>query len=84
VTWTLLAPATAIVIALCVFVWSMHRLESEVVALRSSLRRSAAAAVATDDLGRHTHALADRAVEIDHEARSRADLRRSRRRSARR
>jgi hypothetical protein len=74
----------AIVVALGVFVWSMQRIETEVVALRSSLRRSRAAAVATDDLGRHTRALADRAVEIDHDSRARADLRRSRRRSARR
>ena len=83
-TLTLLAPATAIVFALCVLALSMRSLEAEVVALRASLRRSRAAAVATDELERHTRVFAERATEIDHNARSRADLRRSRRRSARR
>jgi len=84
VTLTLLAPATAIVFALGAFALSMRSLEAEVVALRASLRASRAAAVATDDLERHTRVFAGRAAEIDHNVRARAELRRSRRRSARR
>jgi hypothetical protein len=82
VTWTVLAPATAIISALGMLTWSMNRLEAEVAALRSSLRRSRAAAVATDELARHTGAVTRRVTEIEHDARARADLRRSRRRSA--
>jgi len=84
VTWTVLAPAAAIISALGLLAWSMQRLEAEVAALRASLRRSRAAAVATDELARHTVAVTRRAGEIEHDVRARADLRRSRRRSARR
>jgi hypothetical protein len=77
----LLAPSAAVVAALCAFAWSMYRLESEIGDLRGSLRRSRAAAVATDELERHARDVRRRAQQIQREARSRADLRRIRRRS---
>jgi len=81
VSWTLLAPATAIVLTLFVLAWSMHRVEIELAALRSSLRRSRAAGVAIDELQRQTISTMHEAERIDRQARARADLRRSRRRS---
>ena len=83
-TWILLAPAFAVVAALTMMAWSMHRVDAEVRSLRDSLRLSRAAGVATDELDRHTRGVARRALEIDTTARARAELRRSRRRSARR
>ncbi|MDW3218411.1 MAG: hypothetical protein R8F63_07330 [Acidimicrobiales bacterium] len=77
----LLAPAAATVLCLVVLAWSMARLDIELRALRSSLRRSRAAAVATDDLQRATRTVVEEAHRIDHGARSRAHARRSRRSS---
>ena len=84
VSWTLLAPAAAIVVTLVALAWSMHRVELELAALRASLRRSRAAGVAIDELERETLATVTEAQRIEHAARTRADLRRSRRRSSRR
>ncbi|MEQ8841390.1 MAG: hypothetical protein RIB98_10435 [Acidimicrobiales bacterium] len=78
---TLLAPAAAIVVTLCMLAWSMHRIEGELAALRSSLRRSRAAGVAIDELRRETAATMHDAERVE---RHRADLRRSRRRTRRR
>ncbi len=84
VSWTLLAPASAIVTTLCVLAWSLHRVELEVAALRGALRRSRAAGVAVHELERDTAPTIDLAQQVDQSARRRADLRRSRRRSGRR
>lgn len=59
----------------------LPRVEAEIVELRTSLRRSQAAAVATDELHRSTRDVAAQAAVIDTNARRRADLRRSRRRA---
>lgn len=83
-SWTLLAPAVAIVATLCALAWSMYRVEVEITALRSSLRRSRAAAVAVDEFERDTAATLAEARRIDEAARTRAAQRRSRRRSGRR
>ena len=84
VTWTLLAPAIAVVGTLCALAWSMHRVELEVAALRSSLRRSRAASVALAELERDTTTTIAAAARVRDDARARADLRRSRRRTPRR
>jgi hypothetical protein len=84
VSWTLLAPAAAIVVTLCVLAWSMHRIEIELAAVRASLRRSRAAGVAVTELERETVATLAELQRIEETARRRADLRRSRRRSGRR
>jgi len=80
-SWTLLAPAGAIVTTLCALAWSMQRLEGELAALRASLRRSRAAGVAVDELHRDTSATMHEVERLDRAARARADLRRSRRRA---
>jgi hypothetical protein len=82
VSWTLLAPATAVVVTLVALSWSMHRVETEVAALRASLRRSRAAGVAVHELERDTAATVAEAHRIEQTARTRAHLRRTRRRSA--
>jgi hypothetical protein len=84
VTWTLLAPASAIVLAVCALAWSLHRMETEIASLRGALRRSRTTAVATDELHRDVRAMSARAAEIQRDARRRTDLRRSRRRAERR
>jgi hypothetical protein len=84
VSWTLLAPAVAVVATLCVLAWSMHRVEVEVAALRSSLRRSRAASVALHELERDTTTTIANAERLGRAAQTRADLRRSRRRTPRR
>jgi len=80
VTWSLLAPATAVVITLCVLAWSMHRVELELAALRASLRRSRAAGVAIDELRRETAVTMHEVERLEQQSRRRADLRRRRRR----
>ncbi|MEZ5244298.1 MAG: hypothetical protein R2707_04310 [Acidimicrobiales bacterium] len=83
-SWTLLAPAVAIVSTLCVLAWSMHRVELELAALRLSLRRSRAASVALHELERDTSATIANAQQLGRTAQARADLRRTRRRPQRR
>ncbi len=70
-TWTLLAPAMAVVLALMVLTLGLRRLEGEIVALRHALRRSGATAVAADELGRATGRLREHAVELESDARRR-------------
>jgi hypothetical protein len=84
VSWTLLAPAIAIVSTLCALAWSMHRVEFELAALRSSLRRSRTTSVALHELERNTSAAIAEAERLGRAAQTRADLRRSRRRTSRR
>ena len=84
VSWTLLAPAIGIVGTLCALAWSMHRVELELAALRSSLRRSRAASVALHELERDTAATIAEAERLGRATQTRADLRRSRRRTPRR
>lgn len=83
-SWTLLAPAVAIVTTFGALAWSMHRIDRELVALRASLRRSRATGVALVELERDTVRAVREAERIDHSHRARADLRRARRRSRRR
>ncbi|MAJ89589.1 MAG: hypothetical protein CL416_08400 [Acidimicrobiaceae bacterium] len=62
----LLLPALAVVIALGGLTVGLRAVERELGALRLSLRRSAATAVATDDLMRASDRLVERALaEID-------------------
>lgn len=79
-----MAPAFAIVVTLAALAWSMHRLELELAALRAALRRSRAAGVAVHELERASAATIAEATRIEREARARADLRRTRRRTRRR
>ena len=83
-TWSLLLPAAATVITLTVLTMSLQRVRHELTELRLSLRRSRAAAVATDELERRTIIVAARAADIDAGARRRLHHRRSRRRTAHR
>ncbi|GJM39164.1 MAG: hypothetical protein DHS20C19_25310 [Acidimicrobiales bacterium] len=79
--FALLAPAAATVLCLVVLAWSMARVDVELRALRASLRRSRAAAVATDDLQRATRTVVEEVQRIDHDTRARAHVRRTRRSS---
>lgn len=81
VSWTLLAPAVAVVATLVALAWSMHRVETEVAALRVALRRSRAANVAVHELERDAATTIAEAHRIEQTARTRAHLRRVRRRS---
>ncbi len=82
VTLSLLLPAVAVVITLVALTLSFQRIEHELALLRVALRRSRAAAVATDELGRLSATVSARAVEIDADARVRLHRRRSRRHAA--
>jgi len=63
---SLLLPALAVILALGSLTVGLRTVERELGALRSSLRRSAATAVATDDLVRASDRLAERALaQID-------------------
>ncbi|MCH1452133.1 MAG: hypothetical protein VW037_04690 [Acidimicrobiaceae bacterium] len=63
---SLLLPALAVVLALGSLTVGLRAVERELGALRSSLRRSAATAVATDDLVRASDRLGERALaQID-------------------
>ena len=63
---SLLLPALAVVLALGSLTVGLRAAERELSALRSSLRRSAATAVATDDLARAFDRLGERALaQID-------------------
>ena len=79
-TLSLLLPAVAVVCTLVALTLSLQRIELELGLLRVALRRSRAAAVATDELGRLAATVASQAAEIDADARLRLDRRRSRRR----
>ena len=68
---SLLLPALAVVGALVVLTLGLRRVEHEMTALRTSLRRSAATAVAADELRRTTAAVAERVVETEADARRR-------------
>lgn len=63
-TWLSLIPALAIVAALFVLTLGLRTVEAEVVALRSSLRRTRATAVAVDEFGRSAGRVADRAEAL--------------------
>ncbi|MEM9200095.1 MAG: hypothetical protein AAGC53_00465 [Actinomycetota bacterium] len=67
----LLLPALAIVVALAALTLSLRTVERELIALRISLRRTNATAVAVDDLARSTTAVRHRAVQQAAEARDR-------------
>lgn len=63
---SLLLPALAVILALGSLTVGLRTVERELGALRSSLRRSAATAVATDDLVRASDRLGERALaQID-------------------
>ncbi len=78
-TLALLLPAVAVVFTLVILAISMRRIEAELVLLRRSLRRSRAAAVATDELTRLSVKVSTRAAEIDADVRIRLYRRRTRR-----
>ncbi len=68
---TLLLPALAIVLAVSALTLSLRSVERELIALRSSLRRTNATAVAADDLARTTATVRRRAAEQAVDARNR-------------
>lgn len=68
---SLLLPALAVVLALCSLAVGLRTVERELGALRSSLRRSAATAVAADDLVRASDRLSERALAKIDDARLR-------------
>ncbi|MEM8708671.1 MAG: hypothetical protein AAGE98_19570 [Actinomycetota bacterium] len=68
---TILLPAIAVVVALAALTIGLRTVEQELVALRHSLRRSTATAVATDDLTRASDQLRDRAERQYADARRR-------------
>ncbi|MEM9465748.1 MAG: hypothetical protein AAGA90_10265 [Actinomycetota bacterium] len=59
---TLLLPALAVVLALSALTLSLRAVEHELAALRVSLRRTSATAVAADDLARTTASVRQRAA----------------------
>ena len=79
--WSLLLPASAVVIALTLYALSLGRVEHELQLLRRTLRRTQAVAMAADELDRRTAQVAARAAEVDADAR--ALLRRRARRERR-
>ncbi|MEM7142302.1 MAG: hypothetical protein AAF548_14865 [Actinomycetota bacterium] len=83
-TWTLLLPAAMTALCLVVLAWSMQRVDAELAALRASLRRSRAAAVATDDLRHTTRDVVDEIGRLEAGARARAERRRARQSTPRR
>lgn len=70
-SWSLLLPACAITAALVTLAVGLRRIETELVALRAALRRSAATAVAADELHRAATNVAERAIAVDVDARRR-------------
>ena len=68
---SLLLPAVAVVGALVVLSLGLRRVEQEMSALRTSLRRTAATAVAADELRRTTAVVAQQVVETEADARRR-------------
>ncbi len=70
-TWSLLLPAFAVVAALVTLTLGLHRVEVELAALRTTLRRTAATAVAAEELRRATTTVAEQAIAVEADARHR-------------
>ncbi len=70
-TWTLLMPAAAVVVALVTLALGLRRVETEVISLRAALRRSGATAIAADELSRSARDLRLRAAELETDVRQR-------------
>jgi len=80
VTWTVLLPAFAVIGALGTLTVGMRSVERELVALRLSLRRTGATAIAADELGRASTELRINAVALQADAHHRLRRRHSPRR----
>lgn len=66
--WTLLLPASAVVIALVTLAVGLRRVEHEAAALRGSLRRAGATAIAADEADRSAARLKERAIDTSRDA----------------
>ncbi len=74
VSWLLLGPPTAVVVAVIVLIVALRAVEREVVALGESRRRSGAAAVATDELQRSAALVRNRIEQVQADAKRRIAL----------
>lgn len=72
--WLVLAPASMIVVALVVLTVGLHAVEAELAALRRSLRRTQATAVASDDLSRSAARVMERADDLAASTRQRVGV----------
>lgn len=74
VTWLSLIPAIAVFASILALAVGLQRVRTELVAVRKSLRRTQAAAVAIDDVGRSAERLVARADDLRGSARVRVGL----------